>query len=149
MEMLKYDPKLQYDSYYVGSLFRNPEKSKEWHEQIAKEKLEKCGFTDHLKMNMQLKLEELHFTSSMARAWSNMVVDELPKEYYQNICEWIEGKPLTYLKYNDLSIREIMEHGKEVRGEEYGFLHSSLVFAKYVKGIYKSKERCYDYFFHA
>lgn len=81
MEMLKYDSKLQYDSYYVGSLFRNPEKSKEWHQQVAKEKLEKCGFTDHLKMNIQLKLEELQFTSSMTRAWTNMVVDELPKEY--------------------------------------------------------------------
>lgn len=146
MERIKYDPQLWYDSCYVESLFAHPEKSKEWHTQVAQSQM-KFGEINNLKLNMQLKLEELHFPPSMAEAWADMVVDELPQEYHQNINEWIDDKPLTDLKYKDLSIREIMEHGKKVRGEEYGFLHSSLVFADYVKGIYKSKKSCYDYFY--
>lgn len=110
------------DEYNVANIPENKiiEKSEtEWQEEL-----------EALKPAVRRKLTEVYgciFHDWWIEQTCKEMLDDMPKELYQNVWEWIEDKPISEIRVGELSIKQIMEYTK------HGFLDCAELMCRYVK----------------
>lgn len=72
---------------------------------------------DLLRVKFANKLESIWHDDEYAHEQANKIMDGLPKELYPNIAEYIDGKPLSDIMYNNLSVNMVIYYipGKKIK----------------------------------
>lgn len=111
---------------------------------------------DLLRVKFANKLESIWHDDEYAHKKANRIMDGLPKELYPNIEEYIDGKPLSDIMYNNLSVnmviyyipgKKIKEWKKGKKNSGIGFLPAIETMVKYVKKGYTNPYYLYNLVF--
>lgn len=93
--------------------------SDEWYQQWAKEHLQEYKMSI-METNIFYHLRHIKYPEYLNRSSAHRLAYELPMELYQNLNEWIDEKPISEIKYGDLSIKEIVDtYAKMNRGATF------------------------------
>lgn len=145
MRVYEYDEDIIFKGNY-GRLKVNYEGMPEsWYVEEAKKLIPK-GMLVIFKENLKEKLKQVGFDDFWADDTANILIQNLPKELYINLHEWIDDEPISDIKYGGVSIKDIMEQDIKKLGYEHGFVDSAKAIIKYIKTDCEDKSTYKFYF---
>lgn len=131
------------ENIYKMTKFDFPGKTEEFYQLISQERWkESVRFC--YQMFIRDKLMKNGFYSCYhADKRSERIMKDLPEELFPNVEEWLNDEPISEIKYGDLSIKELMDFGKNRNGGQNGFLECIELMVLYIKEGCKNKDSCY------
>lgn len=128
---------------YKATKLDFPDKTEEFYQLITQERW-KYSVRCTLQKYMYNKLMETGFYyDEQADMKSKRIMKDLPEELFPNIEEWLNDEPISEIRYGDLSIKELMDFGKDRRGRQNNFLKCLELMILYIKDGCIDKGSCF------
>lgn len=145
MRELPYDYDIVYETSYLMIKSDYENMPEEWYIKKAKENIPRL-MIQIFKGNIWYRLQQEGADIQFANRLSQKLIEDVPKELYQNIQEWIDEKPISDIKYGGISIKDIMEQDFVGMGIYHSFIESLMALLLYIEHGCKDKTLCKNYF---
>ena len=148
MKYEKIDKNLAYKRIYNSLKKEYPQEDEEFYKLITAQKVEKTT-RFWLKEYLSDKIQEIYGCNYiLGDKKAAKLIDNLPKELFPNVEEWLGGDPISEIDYGGMSIKRIMEQHKESLGRIYDFLTCLEIMNNYIADGCRCKYICYVPFVH-
>ncbi len=144
MREFDYDYDRVYDTCYRTAKVEHKGMTEEWYRKKAEEDVPEGMFKIFV-ANLFHRIMQGGVSRSLAYSLTNEIINRLPEELYINVQEYIDEKPVSDIKYEGVSIKDIMEQYKDINLTE-PFIDAAIAMIAYVESGCEDRSICFGFF---